>query len=341
MSIQPYQLMVESLLLRLPTHHSKHNFIVNAVGKERAGYYGEKKLMYPISKIDFSHDLLFQLRLPLNGAYFQMDSLVLTPRFLLIMEAKNYSDDVAFDSDFYRVVQKRGDEVRVYDDPVLQVEEQRYLLQVWMEMFNYPDIPIETLVVMTNPSFRPSGDSRYKEKIIPVNRLSSRLREISSQYSRQIISRKEISRLGHAFLDAHEPYVTYPDRRFGIVEHEWNKGVFCMECGRLGMRMMRMRWECNRCGSRSGDAHINAIKDRYLLVGPTLTNAEFREMTGVKSVYTASRMLGRENYNKYGKNKGRKHRLEYSYEKDFGYLEYLVKLYQDRQIKFKNKQINF
>ena len=56
-----------------------------------SGWIGEKRIDYPLSKLDFKKVICHSLRLPYYETYFQIDTLLLTSRFFLIIEIKNHS----------------------------------------------------------------------------------------------------------------------------------------------------------------------------------------------------------------------------------------------------------
>ena len=60
-----------------------------------AGYYGEKSLDYHLSSLNQEKfDIYPGLRLSIRSQYFQIDSLVITTRFLLIIEIKNLKGEL-------------------------------------------------------------------------------------------------------------------------------------------------------------------------------------------------------------------------------------------------------
>ncbi|WP_054752010.1 nuclease-related domain-containing protein [Piscibacillus salipiscarius] len=160
LQVSSYLLQLESLIRRLPQQHESYSIVQDQIAREHAGYYGECQLIYPLSKLNFPTDLIYQLRLPYNHSFFQIDCLLMTPRFFLIIEAKNYRDLVVF-NEFDQVLHKD----RVYQDPVMQVEEQKYQLEMWLQMKGIPPIPIETLVTMTNSqALLKAASPNHKEK---------------------------------------------------------------------------------------------------------------------------------------------------------------------------------
>ncbi|SEQ52041.1 nuclease-related domain-containing protein [Piscibacillus halophilus] len=320
LQISPYLLQLESIIRRVPPNHPSFENIRDVLIREQAGYYGEAQLVFPISKLDFQHDDLHNLRLQYNGHYFQLDFLLLTPRFLLIIEAKNYRDQVIFDDEFNQVLHKD----KVYQDPVVQVEEQKYQLEMWLQTKGFPHIPVETVVAMTNSQTllkTSSENSIYKEKVVTLPKLTSKIREISSRYPKPCISVSEMKWLGSQFIKEHKDYVSDIFLRTRINKSELASGVVCPNCGEIGMKIRNLRWDCSNCGFRSSDAYRTTLKDFYLLIGNEITNCEFRKFTGISSSSTAKAMLRRSNFPKLGTRRYTKYKLSFNYAVDFDYLK--------------------
>ncbi len=80
-------------------------------------------------------------------------------------------------------------------------------------------------------------------------------------------------------------------KQYGISKEELNWGVPCPSCRLLGMIRRRDHWLCGRCGTKSKDAHLQLLRDHQLLIGDTITNAEFRASAGIGSVKVARALL--------------------------------------------------
>src|SRR5690625_1110737 len=186
----PNLFMLDCLLRRLPQDHPKHSVVSDRLERLKAGAYGESRLHYALSKLDFKHFTLYDIRLPFNRTFFQMDNVLITPRFILILETKAYSGKVTFRNDFQQTVQQKNSDSyrKVYDNPITQVEEQKFQLTTWLDELRTQPLPIETLVVMTHPhvQLQATGNADfYKNKIIPLSQLSSKIREMNRQFRQE------------------------------------------------------------------------------------------------------------------------------------------------------------
>ncbi|MFL6560683.1 MAG: NERD domain-containing protein, partial [Bacillus sp. (in: firmicutes)] len=81
-------------------------------------------------------------------------------------------------------------------------------------------------------------------------------------------------------------------------------GVLFPSCNHPLVRKKR-KWYCSTCDKFSQDAHLNALKDYFLLFDSKITNKQFREFAHIKSHDTAKRLLHSVYLNYSGTKKGR------------------------------------
>ncbi|MFC0013560.1 MULTISPECIES: nuclease-related domain-containing protein [Allobacillus] len=332
-NVPPHVLMLQALYHRIPQSHDQFAYIEKKMNNELAGLYGESRLLYPLSKFPIRKVSLPNIRLSIDSNYFQIDYLILTSKFMLILESKYYSSDLTFDQVAHQVVQRIDEEYKVYDDPVLQVEEQVYQLSNWFNANGFPELPIESFVVMTNPRTRlriDATNNHHAEKVVSLQRLPSLFRELDAKYEKNIISPRSINEITHKLIQQHKPYLPNILEKNRVSKNELLRGVYCLQCGRLGMKMMQYRWRCP-CGYRDRTAHENSLKDYFLLISSEVSNREFREFTGLTSRYTARDILRRNSSELVGKTNVIKHRLSYDYKTDFEYLNVITKFLQTRR----------
>lgn len=65
------------------------------------------------------------------------------------------------------------------------------------------------------------------------------------------------------------------------------------------------------CNRENSNAHIQAIKDYELLIGPTISNAELRKFLKIKSSHVAKRLLQSLNLPTTGTKKGTQYNLSF------------------------------
>lgn len=114
--------MAEALLRRLPQQHFKRREIADEYKKRLAGYNGEQEMDYFLKELDENFIIINDLRLNNQGVYFQIDSLILSKKEIIILEAKNISGTLYFDRKFKQLVRILDGKEEGFRDPLSQVE---------------------------------------------------------------------------------------------------------------------------------------------------------------------------------------------------------------------------
>ena len=83
---------------------------------------------YHIAQIPLKDHVIFQdLRLPLlKESFFQIDILLLSPQYFIVLEAKNIAGNIYIDQN--QLLRTLDEKVDCYPNPIQQVENQQYNL---------------------------------------------------------------------------------------------------------------------------------------------------------------------------------------------------------------------
>lgn len=173
-------LLDEILMIMLPKNHPKLPAIEADFRREMAGFKGEQALDYYLSFLPEDENYILQhVRLKFEKWTFQIDFLLLTTKFAIIIEAKNFAGCLHFDSKFSQVIQIYNEEEKVYDDPIEQAKRQRRLLIKWLEKYFPKYLPIEYLVVMSNQhAILKTNSDEIPKKVCKPYKLLNKIEEI-------------------------------------------------------------------------------------------------------------------------------------------------------------------
>ncbi|RID84778.1 NERD domain-containing protein [Peribacillus asahii] len=285
--------LLEALLCRLPVAHPKRPVLESELGKCMAGYRGEQSIDSVLAVLPEKEYLLFHdLRIPSTPYPFQLDILILSSSFFLILEVKNIAGEIYFDDDFHQLIQTKHDQAQAYDDPILQVNRQRTQLLQWLTPKRAPTIPVETLVVSANSlTIVRAKNKEVTEKVVRRNSLALKINSLAKKHQEDILSKKELKRLTNLLLKAHTPYIPKLLTTYKISATELLTGVQCPNCRALPMKRKWGKWHCQSCSYCSSDAHLAAIRDYALLIKPTVTNRELRDFLRLDSASVAAKWL--------------------------------------------------
>ncbi|MUV37233.1 hypothetical protein JNUCC1_01039 [Lentibacillus sp. JNUCC-1] len=291
----PVLLCYEALFRSLKPRYREHPKLLSEYGKHVAGYQGEQAVDYAASISPLKNAAYYRgLRL-LNGRFpFQMDTKIVTPAFQLIIEIKNMTGELAYDSLHHQFIQTVGADKKRQRNPIQQVTQQKMHLQSWLQNFNLPLMPIETLTVVSNPNailhnIHEAPD--VQNKLIHVESLPQKLQEIEKKYPQRLLTRQQQLNLDRLLNSSDKPH--HPDlvSMFGLQEDHFIQGIPCEKCDHSPMERLRVKWSCPRCGHTSIDAHVRVILDYFLLRKPTISNSECRELLQLSMASTAYHLL--------------------------------------------------
>ena len=310
--IEVYRL--EALHRRIPPHHAMKEMVFSDYKKARTGIRGEKEIDFSLKFLDEQDYLILQhLRLPDQNGAFQIDHLILTKKYILILELKNWYGTVIFG--------ENGQVIRIGDNgieegcpnPIPQAKLQQPRLRKWLNSHGLPNIPIHFFIVISFPStiIKSASDQHpIPAQVIHNNQLFFEIPKLDKMYQNSILRSSNLLELGQQLKAAHTPSTQNLLDKYGIELGELMKGIFCPNCNTVPMFRRKQKWYCRACQHASSEAHFSALNDYQWLVGDYITNREAREFLRVDSPDVVRRILTHAGFNHIGANKGRTYRLE-------------------------------
>ncbi|MFE8700616.1 nuclease-related domain-containing protein [Cytobacillus sp. FJAT-54145] len=306
---------LRALQKRLPQNHPKLPLILEELSKREAGYKGESSLDYHLSFLDPNQYFIFHdLRLRFQTHYFQMDILIVSRSFIVILEVKNIAGSLFFDTIFNQLIRTKDGVETAFQDPLIQIQRQESNLKNWLLNKQIPDMPIFSLVVISNPHTIIRTPPKYhylNYKIIRPEIISNKINHFEITSEEVILTEKELKKLAK-MINKEDTVLDSPIlERFQIDSSELRKGVFCNSCGFLPMIRTHGSWYCPSCKTYCKNGHLQALNDYRLLVSNEITNMEMRKFLIISSRANTTRLLQSMNLSFIGNNKGRIYQLPY------------------------------
>lgn len=299
--------MLEALINRLYDHCSKLPLIKDDYKGWKAGYKGELNTDYRLSFLpEKDYWILRDLRLTDDSWNFQIDNLILTRRYFLLIETKNHSGTLLFEKNSEQMIQTKQDKEKAYDHPVIQVNKQKWHFNRWLQAYNFKVPPIVTHVVISNPSTIIKTDDPFLYKyVVKGDVLVDRIIKNDKHYFNEIFQEKELKKISKTLLKKHSPF--HPDilKTYSLSQADIQLGVQCPSCSYFGMKRMKWIWVCPHCLLRSKTAHHSAVLDYFLLIKPTMTNQELRDFLLLPTSRSSGNLLSTLNLPSTGATKGR------------------------------------
>jgi hypothetical protein len=288
---------LEALLRRLPSNHLKRSKIEEEYAKIRAGYRGEKSIDYYLNSLDEKRFFVFHdIRLQhCNNEYFQIDILLLTSNYLVILEVKNMNGTLCFDQKFHQLIRALNGKEEAFPDPITQVKRQKKHLHQWLISNHFPSLPIFPLIVISNPATLiksiPAYSDEVTRKVIHASQLHSKIEQINQQVKDNVLSTREVNKLSRLLLKLHSPHNPDILPHFQLEKKDLLRGIQCPNCKNLEMQRVNGSWTCSSCKTSRKDAHVAALDDYCLLISATITNQELRKFLKITSVSSGAYLL--------------------------------------------------
>lgn len=307
---------LDALVYRLSKKHWKWKDIDQDRRNRLSGYYGERNLSYYLGFLPNQDFYIFHdLRLPTGrGDYFQIDALIVTLNFILIVENKNYSGEIFCDTTFDQLIHTYEDKKTRYKDPLAQVIHQRFHFKQFLERHHLPVLPIEYLVAFTNETCILTTDNKdhpFAKKFLHAENIVPRIKSLQQKYKEPILDTKKISSLSKICLKEHTPKHVDVLKKHGVSPSEVKPGVFCpKKCGDMPMVWNHGKWECQICHYTSKTAHYSALYHYKILIKPTITNKELRDFLLLENERVAKNILDNLNLQTSGTKRWKVYSLE-------------------------------
>jgi ribosomal protein S27AE len=307
-------LKLEALSRRLSANHPKQERIKNDFRKIRTGFNGERSIGKELKNLPKEYRVFHDLRLDHDGSrYFQMDFLIITRNYCLIIEVKNFAGTLYFDRSYPQLIRTKDGQEQAYLDPLIQVDVQKSRFNDWLTFHKFPSMPIETLIanansntiIRTTPGFTP-----IFKKITGKETLITKIQTLEEKYPSEQLTQRQSTRLSNTILQKNTPHNPDILNLYQIDEQDLLKSVQCPECAALHMQYHWGKWSCSHCSYTSKDAHIQTLRDFALLLKPNITNKQARLFLQIDSIDIMQRMLSALELPYSGKFKNRAYRLD-------------------------------
>ncbi|ALX48896.1 nuclease-related domain-containing protein [Lentibacillus amyloliquefaciens] len=313
LEIPRHILAAQALDVRIPASHLFKEKISKRAANLLSGYKGENAMRYHLQFLPEDDFLIFHyIRLPDEYKHFQIDFLLLSRWFYLIIEVKNIYDNINFD-DLGQTYRKIDDNVEVFTNPVEQINLQYRRLLSWLSKYDLPSVPIEKIVVYSRDDTylrNLNNDKRISDIVMHRDKVLSKVDSFIDKHQTPRISEQQLLDLSWHLLNEHVPEKDGGMDQFNVNYDDLIKGVLCPDCGTVPMQWKSGKWWCDFCGCTSKTAHRQALMDYALLVGEHINNRQARDFLRVGSSYIAKDILQKENFEKIGSTSGRKYRID-------------------------------
>ncbi|SER60701.1 nuclease-related domain-containing protein [Salisediminibacterium halotolerans] len=295
---------LHSVTQRMPASHPRYSALADEYGRRASGFRGERSLAYELRY--FREDecvMLHGLALELRGMRFQIDTLLLHPKFTAVIEVKNWAGALRIGGagEMVRDATVHA-EARVFPDPVQQAKNQLRLLVDWLEERGVKVRSPETLVVLANSQVTLEPPERIPANVVCRPAMLERLLEWRRRACPAPATFTELKAAADLLAEANSPRLPASGfaHDYHISRADISPGVICPNCGALAMNRGRKYWRCRRCCHVCAEAHLSALTDWTRAFGSRITACEARDFLTLSATQQARRLLHRSGAEKIG-----------------------------------------
>lgn len=259
----------------------------------QAGFAGETQYDKYLAEFKprYPHAILHDVTLCEDGIFFQMDSILITPAFIVISEVKNIAEKIVVKSNPLQFIKEYSNGKRLpLRNPIVELERKIFHFENWLKKRNI-EIPIKGVVTFAYNNELLIEESPSMD-IMFTYEIAAYLRTLP--ITQEILNKQEIHRLAKKIKSSHHEFNPFPMiKRYNIQPAEIRPGVLCPACSNLYMIWEQKKWNCPHCGHTGKIEHEYTLKEWSMLIKNSITNKEFCYFTMLNSRHVAKKMLAR------------------------------------------------
>lgn len=294
------------MLWRLPRHHPTCLEIENKIRAIEAGYAGESYVDNFLKQVNFPkhYAILKDLHIPISPHnYLQVDTLILTRKYIAVLEIKNIRGKLLFQKNPDQLIRVLDEESTAFKCPEQQIKRHVNNLQTLLNSLKI-DIPIKSLIVLayskTHVVLPP------KDTTIVMGCDISEYINNYNQYS-DIISTTKFQQLLNSLLSKSTEFTPKPiAQTYPLELSQIKTGLFCPKC----FNKINNTSTCPSCKTPKIIMQTQAIEDWFYLVKHTITNRECVYFLELKDKFAANYLLKKLNLHPVNNNKSRYYVLQ-------------------------------
>ncbi|KAA0965464.1 NERD domain-containing protein [Sporosarcina sp. ANT_H38] len=283
---------LHSILRRIPSKLISHELILNQLSPLEAGFSGEMKVDWYLKELNLSSNffILQDLIIPRLHSTLQLDTVLVTPKFICILEIKNMTGEFYFDSEEYQFYRIKKEGVKEPQrSPEIQLRRAVRTLRPILQQAQI-ELPIVGIIVFASRSGLIVEKPKHFSAVL-LDRLNEHIEAIDKSMDNRL-TYDEMNQLAQRLLSLHQhEKFNCVFQRHGMKKSWVTPGVICPICKNSTMQRLNARWLCHSCKSNSNDAHLITLQEYRVLFDKDISNREASWFLSIPSSDTTRRLL--------------------------------------------------
>lgn len=295
-----FYLELSTLLKRLSRNYEQYPQMQDKLKNVEVGDYGEKYVANLLQNT-FKHQLIVLSDMAIGSS--QADCLVITPYFCAVLEVKNVKGNITFTKQPKQMLREIEGEIDIFQSPEVQLERLEIELSRLFQQ-NHIQLPIFSAIAFPfHTSIIENESKQYPiligKEVLNYMHLLPRPRVFADPFQVQEVIQKQSN-----------PWQRFPLCEYYKVDPRFIKtGVECEACGTIPMIRINRTWKCASCGATNQTAHVQALKDYYMLFNKYITTQQAMHFLHLRNRYEAIRILKSVSIQRIGQAKSSKYEL--------------------------------
>ena len=291
---------LEALVSRLQADDEEFTSYQEAYYRVQAGIAGELKMQRTLADYHFvgPYKIFYNFEcINEKGFSHEIDALIITTRFLLVVEVKQISGTLFYKPAFHEFARQTEEGLlENFSNPFDQAYRHKLFLSRLLSKWR---IQLPVLFIVVNANIRTKLDSSLDgSPIIHLSGLPKFLEKLYQNYAETKLDLVELERKLMAIA------CRLPISK-NVQRDRIRNGVLCKKCEfHHVMYYYHGLWICPRCGEKSKKALFLALHQYRVLIGDHITNRELREFVGINCKAVTSKLLKRLKFEQFGKGRG-------------------------------------
>ncbi|CUU48413.1 HRDC domain-containing protein [Clostridium beijerinckii] len=224
-------LKVLEVLLSKLNNDEKKELVNKEIRAMKRGLQGEKTVDFELKNCILPLLYLHDIRIEYDGLTSQIDYLLITKKYICVIETKQLLGDVNINSD--------GEFIRVYKNkngfenkegmlsPIEQNKKHVNLIRkVLKEVFECDNVPVRSLVIMANPKAiirKKYAPEEIQNQIIRAEKLGYYIESLENELRKTVLKEEMAFKIADYFKEKHTPINIDYEAKFGITEEDFSK----------------------------------------------------------------------------------------------------------------------
>lgn len=274
-----------------------------------AGYSGECYVDNFLKQVTFPKHfaILKDIHIPLTeNSYLQIDTLIITRKYITILEIKNIKGKILFQRTPEQLIRELNGEITTFKCPEQQLKRHVYKFQLLLKQLKI-NIPIKSLIVLAYSKTHVALPPQFA-KITMGCDISTHIEEFNDMPD--LITAQTFNNLVSSISSRSREFIPKPlAQTYQLELAHIQTGLICPTCH----HKINNQNHCSACHISRRILQQQAIEDWFYLYKDTITNSECVHFLELKDKFAASYLLKKFNLDKISQYKNRRYTLSQSF----------------------------